>query len=198
MMSRDSFRAELTKIYKEYNVQFITGDFNAMHPRWCSSHESNRRGTQLLHLIRNFPEHQIHAPQGHTFEAVACRAKGTKRTSTVDLVISKDTITEVKRITGYLTSCSDHYPIMFTAIALVEKAMRPRRVAKTLLQFQQLRATIGLLYELSVRKPAETLRNISRGEKEILQTADIRKAYTVAEKYICEPWIARAKQKRRR
>lgn len=144
MMSRDAFRNELTKLYKDYDVQFITGDFNARHPRWCTSHDGNRRGTQLLHFIRACPEYQIHATKEHTFEALACRADGTKRTSTVDLVISKTTITALRRVSGYVAACSDHYPIYFNVNTRIDTAARPRRVAKSLLQSSQLRASIGL------------------------------------------------------
>lgn len=67
MMSRDSFKKALTKLYKDYNVQLITGYFNARNHRWCTSHDRNRRGTQLLILIRNISEHNMHVTQGHTW-----------------------------------------------------------------------------------------------------------------------------------
>lgn len=198
VMSKDAFHDTLEKIYKDYDVQFCTGDFNARHPRWCTHHDNNGRGKQLLKLIQEFPEYQIHATPQHTFEAIASKAKGTKRTSTVDLVVSRVTVKDLKRITGYVAVCSDHYPIVFTAETQVETAIRPRRIAKTLLQSEQHRAAIGLLYEVSLRKPEEDLRKLRSGEVGTPQTEEIQAVYSKAEHSINEPWIQQTKKRRRR
>lgn len=58
MMNRETFKERLIKFHKDYDIQFITGDFNARQPRWCTNLDGNRRGTQLLHHIRKFPEYK--------------------------------------------------------------------------------------------------------------------------------------------
>lgn len=77
-MKITALNEELEKLHSDYDAQFLVGDFNARHPRWCTNHDNNRRGTQLLHFIRAHPEHQIHATQGPTFESIVDAAKGTK------------------------------------------------------------------------------------------------------------------------
>lgn len=139
MMGREAFKTALTRLHKVYNIQSITGDLNARHPRWCRSHDNARRGTQLLHFIRTFPDCAIYAPSKPTFEEIACREVNTKITSTVDLVLSKQVISKLQRVEGYIASCSDHYPISFQVDARVETNTRPRRTSKTLLQSAQLR-----------------------------------------------------------
>lgn len=198
LMSREALKGKLTKLYQDYNVQFIADDFNARHPRWCTSHEGHRRETQLLHLIRTFPEHQIHAPREHTFEVLACKANGTKRTSTVDIVVGKATITGLHRVTGYIAACSDHLPLAFTADAQLEVVNRPWRIAKTMLQYRHFRTTISLLYDLSLRPEVEKLQELTTGMTEVPQTEHIKKVFTEAEEKIAEPWVAQTKKRRRR
>lgn len=196
VMSRAAFKETITKIHNDYDVQFFTGDFNARHPRWCTNHDGNRRGTQLLQHIRNHPEYQIHATRENTFEAVANRAEGTIRKSTVDLTISKATITDLSRITGFVASCSDHYPIMFTVKTQMETATRPRRVAKTLLQSKNLRTAIGLWYELSLRQPIEALTAARADGDNTMQSEEIQEVYEKAEQCIIEPWVNHTKEKK--
>lgn len=62
MMGREAFKTTLTRLHKEYNIQFIAGEFNARHTRWFQSHDNVRRGTQMLHFIRTFPECVTYAP----------------------------------------------------------------------------------------------------------------------------------------
>lgn len=63
------------------------------------------------------------------------------------------------------------------------------------MQSKQLRTTIGFLYELSLRQPAETLEKIRSAENGTPQTADIHTAYTEVEQHISEPWITQEKQR---
>lgn len=198
VMSRAAFREAITRLHKDYDVQFLTGDFNARHPRLCTSHDGNRRGTQLLQDIRCYPEYQIHATREHTFEAVANRAKGTLRKSTVDLTIGKATIIGLSGVTGFISSCSDHYPVVFTVNTQLDTATRPRRVAKTLLQSATLTTTIGTLYELSLRQPIEELEEARADGERVLQTEEIQETYRKAEQCIIEPWVEQTKKRRRR
>lgn len=143
MMSKGSFKETLERLNRDHDLQFLPGDFNARDPRWCSNHDNTRRGTQLINFTRNHPEYLIHATRGPTFEATANIVDGTRRSSTVDLVLSRRTIRELNRETGYLATCSDHYPITFRAAAQLDVTARPRKVAKTLLQSVQLRKNGG-------------------------------------------------------
>lgn len=171
LVSREAFNSKLTRLHNDYNIQVIVGDLNARHPRWCHDYDNPRRGrgTKLVRFTRNLPTYMIHAPGGPTFEEIACSADGTKRTSTVDLVVSRIIITTLQRETGYIESCSDHYPIMFTAEAQVDALSRPRRIAKTLLQSNELKKTVGLLYEVSLKEPGERLAAIRNNERDRTQ-----------------------------
>lgn len=115
-------------------------------------------------------------------------------TSTVDLVVRKATVTTLERETGYISSCSDHHPIIFQVQAQVEKATRSRRIAKTMLQSEHLRAAIGPLYELSHKQPGEKLKQLRQNGSKLPQTAEIQESYTKAEEAISEPWTAKAKK----
>lgn len=198
VMTRRAFGEKLEKLLAEYDVQFVTGDFNARHRRWCTQHDGNKRGTQLLNLIRTRPEYQIHATQGPTFEAIADKAKGTKRCNTIDLLLSKATVKSLKREMGYISVCSDHCPVVDVLDTQIELSTRPRRVAKTLLQSEQHRKAIGLLYEVALQRTGELLENIRTDTEETPQTAHILEAYYEAVQIICEPWTQMAKKKRRR
>lgn len=57
VMTRKAFGEKLEKLFADYDVQFVDGGFNARHPRWCTQNDGNRRGTQLLNLIRTRPEY---------------------------------------------------------------------------------------------------------------------------------------------
>lgn len=176
-MTRRAFGEKLEKLLEDYYVQLISGDFNARHPRWCSHHDGNRRGTQLLDLIRRRPEYQIHATQGPNFETIANTARGTTRCCTIDLLISKATVNSLKREMGYLSVCSDHYPVVAEVDTQIESSIRPRRVSKTLLQSEQHRKAIGLMYELSLGQPCELLESIRTNTEQTPQTAHILEAF---------------------
>lgn len=198
VMSKDAFYDALTKLHKDYDVQFFKGDFNARHPRWCTQHDGNRRGTQMLSLIQALPDNKIHATTQHTFEAIASRARGTKGTSTVDLVVSKVSVKELKRVTGYIAVCSDHYPIASMVDTQVETAIRPRRIAKTLIQSIQIRSTICTLYEVSLRETEDELKKLRWGEEGTPKMEEIRAVYNEVEQSISEPWFQQMKKRRRR
>lgn len=198
VMTRKAFGEKLDKLLAQYDVQFVAGDFNARHPRWCTQHDGNRRGTQLLNLIRVRPEYQIHATQGPTFEAIADSAKGTMRRSTIGLLISKATVTSLEKETGYMSVCSDHYPVVAELDAQIESSTRPRRIAKTLLQSQQHRQSIGLWYDVALKHPGEQLEKIRSDTVDTPQTTQILEAYDEAVQALCDLWIQLAKHKRRR
>lgn len=114
------------------------------------------------------------------------------------MVISKATITDLSRITGYIAACSDHYPIKFNVHTQIETATRLRRVTKNLLKSKQLKEDIGLLYELALGRSVEMLERIRSGVVGVPLTEQIHTAYEEVETAIGEPWINQAKKKRRR
>lgn len=94
--------------------------------------------------------------------------------------------------------CSDHYPVVAELDTHIESSTRPRRVAKTLLQSQQQRQTIGILYEVALKQPVETLDKIRTNAEDTPQTAHILEAYDEAVQAICDLWIQLTNHKRRR
>lgn len=197
LMKRERFRDVLTRLHKEYDVQFFAGDFNARHPRWCTNHDNVRRGTQLIHMTRAYPEYQIHAPNGPTFTAIANKTTGALRQSTVDLVVSRATIGRLDRIRGYIAACSDHCPVLFSAEVEVDRQDQPRRIAKTLLQSTQARTEIGLCYEISLNPAGQALTQLAE-PGQIAQQLQVHTCYEQAVTAIKAPWVDRAKKKRRR
>lgn len=132
-MSQDGFGESLDRLLTDYDTQAIVGDFNARHPRWCSTHDRYKRGARLLRLTNEMPQLGIHAPPSPTFMAIKNKKTGTLRSSTVDLVLSRTQAPCLTNITGYVRLCSDHHPIIFKVGADIDKRSVPRLVPKTLL-----------------------------------------------------------------
>lgn len=103
---------------------------------------------------------QVHAPIGPKFEAIKNKATGELRCSTVDLALARDEVKSITKIDTYGDACSDHYPVAITLKLSEERANRPRRITKTLLQSYSLAETAKTYYDLSLRKTEEQLENI--------------------------------------
>lgn len=102
LMSREGFGEMLRRLYEEYDTQFLAGDFNARHPRWCTTHDRYIRGAELLSLTHDLPQLVIHAPPTPIFMALKSRATGALRSSTVDLVISRVPVPHLTQVEGYI------------------------------------------------------------------------------------------------
>lgn len=61
-----------------------------------------------------------------------------------------------------------------------------------------MRNAVDLVYEVSLQRAGEEVENIRTYEEDTPQTAYILEAYTDATQEICEPWVSRSKQRRRR
>lgn len=68
------------------------------------------------------------------FEAIKCKETGELRSSTIDLDLSRDEIKNMTKLNKYAIVFSEHYPIELEVVTGVERANRPRRIIKTLLQ----------------------------------------------------------------
>lgn len=134
LMSQAGFGDTIRRICTDYDTQVITGDFNARHPRWCTSHDRFKRGARLLQLIHELPQLVVHAPAKPTFQDTRYRETGSIRSRTVDLLISRVPVPRIDIIRGYIDLCSDHHPITFTLGASIERVDTRRWVSKTLLQ----------------------------------------------------------------
>lgn len=73
------------------------------------------------------------APQGPTFVAIKCKSTGQLRRSTVDLVVNRDEVENLRRIDSYAALSSDHYPVAFNIQLAITRIHKPLIITKTLL-----------------------------------------------------------------
>lgn len=91
-MKRDAFYKNIKHVLTKHNVHHLAGYLNARHPPWCTTHDEKRRGLTLLKVARELRDVRVHAPVGPTFEAIKSSRTGELRSSTVDLVLSRDKV----------------------------------------------------------------------------------------------------------
>lgn len=107
---------------------------NSRHIRWCTTADEGRRGHQLLALVKDLRGVSLLSPIWPTFEAIKCERTGALRSSTVDLVLTRDNTSNLIRIETYTALPSDYYPVAFDVQLRIERVRQPRRLTKTLLQ----------------------------------------------------------------
>lgn len=183
LMSRKVFGETLQRLFKEYDTQFVAGDFNARDPRWCTNHERYRRGAELLRLTHDLPQLLIHAPPTPSLMALKNKATGALRTCTVDLVLSRVPVPHLPQVDGYVQVCSDHHAIAFKKSSKIDRQAVPRRVIKTLLQSDRLRKEISTLYEVALASPLGELEKLvlkAEAEHNGEEEAQVRAAFKVA------------------
>lgn len=100
-------------MFTKYDVRVLEGDLNARHIRWCTTADEQRRGHQLLALVKELRGVSLMALMVSTFEAIKCKNTGALRSRTVDLVLTKDNIDNLRRVETYAAVSSDHYPVAF-------------------------------------------------------------------------------------
>lgn len=141
------FHNELKTVLTKYNVSCLDGDLNSQHPRWCMAHDEQRPGQQILKVSNELKRIKVHAPVRPTFGKIKKKEAGELRSSTVDLELGRDRVENIRRLDTYAATYCDHYPVEFTLHMKVEKASRPRRITKTLLESYKLAETASMYYE---------------------------------------------------
>lgn len=188
------------RLCTEYNTQIIVGDFNALHPRWCSAHDRFKRGAKLLQLTHYLPEIVIHAPPFPPFLATKNKTTGALRSSTVDFLVSRVPIPQLTTISGYVMRFSDHRTIVFKIGSSIYRVSASRRVSKTLLQSTRLQKEIGLYYEVALQGPMGQLAQLRTNGTEA-NKLDVeehaQESYWAAQLAITDPWTQQVKQRRR-
>lgn len=194
--NRQYFYDKLKNTLNNRDVRCLAGDLNARHPRWCTAHDEQRRGQQLLKLVTGLAGIRLHAPEGPTFQAIKCRRTGELRSSTVDVAMGRGDITEIKRIDSHAAFCSDHYPVKFVLDVKIDRIHKPRRIAKTLLQSHALTNTVGMYYDVALRQINSTFDEILEGTG-VEDTDKVTSNFESMEAEIKRPWINQANKRRR-
>lgn len=105
---------ETTNRLTEYKLKIMLGDFNDRHPAWCTRHDENKKGLQLIKEAGKETGYKIHAKNKPTFQAQRNRNRGTFGSSTMDLLVSQVPVNRIARLEGKIAERSDHFPIWFS------------------------------------------------------------------------------------
>lgn len=193
--SRKYFNEKLTKVMREYNVRCLAGDLNARHPWWCTAHDKQRIGTQLMAIVNDLQDVKLFAPNKPTFEAIKNSVTGGKR-STIDLILSRTDIRDIERIDSYAAQGLDHFPIDFIVGMKVKQMNKPRKITKTFLQSHKLKEVANLYYKIALNRVEETFDRIAEQGEETMQE-DATAAFDLMDAEIKKPWMDQANKRKR-
>lgn len=109
--------------------------------------QTGRKKGELLHeTARNKKGYCVRTPETPTFQAVRNRDKGKFGSSTIDSVLAKAPVREIRCLQGEIARSSDHFSVLFTADIQIDRGQVPRRIPKPLLQSTQRGEAVGLVY----------------------------------------------------
>lgn len=114
----------------------------------------------------------------------------------MDLIVSRDEITNIVLITSYASMCLDHFLIAFESPLHVDRRNRPRRITKTLLQSHSKEETANIYYEVGLRQVESHLDQVGQAEG-ISDQDDIKEVFKEMEQTIKLPWANQANKRRR-
>lgn len=103
--SQQYFYNELKSTMTKHDVRCLAGDLNDRHPRWCTAHDDQQRGQRLLKLANELKYVTVYAPEGPTFEALKSRETGEMIRSTVDLVLGRDGLENIRKVDSFASTC---------------------------------------------------------------------------------------------
>lgn len=197
-LGNTEFEATLTQLLTEYNIRFLTGDFNSRHPTWCKKHDEKKRNDTATNN-----KSATWIPSARHYKT---KIPGTKeqevrglRSSTIDLVVAKSEIIEnLKRVEGAMALGSDHFPILFTARIEVGREEIQRRIPKTLLQSYRMREAEGLIYKVTLNEVGTALSKVTETPTDEAEERSLQQEYERAQGALKEPWGSQVRRRRRK